>query len=227
MQYYLVSRLLFVWKQRKIEPEVLDSSPPDVARRNLADLVRINRFFGGHAVVRNLFQRARPPQTPFTVLDIGAASGDTARLLSSTCPHARVFSLDLHPVNLSEAPHPKLIADAFTLPFAEASIDYVMSSLFLHHFTDDQAVQLLREFNRVAKRGVLLADLERSIWPYLFIGYTHPVFKWGEITVHDGKISVRAAFRKYELEKVAKQAGLNPDIQQHRPAFRLAMVALK
>lgn len=230
MPYYHLPHLenVDIFAERKLEPEVLDHSPPDVAKRNLADLVRINKYFGGHGVVRKLFAEARVPESPFTVVDVGAASGDTARVLLTTYPQARVYSLDLHPVNLSEAPQPKVISDAFRLPFQAGSVDYVMSSLFLHHFTEQQVVALLREFNRVARRAVLIADLERSIWPYLFIGYTAVVFRWGEITVSDGKISVRAAFRKSELENLAREAGLtNARVEVHRPAFRLSLVALK
>ena len=41
-----------MFDQRVIEPEVLDHVAPEEARPNLADLVRINRLFGGHSVLR-------------------------------------------------------------------------------------------------------------------------------------------------------------------------------
>jgi ubiquinone/menaquinone biosynthesis C-methylase UbiE len=221
-------RQRFTFAERKIEPEVLDHSPPDLAQRNLADLVRINRHFGGHATILKLLAGANLPGCEFTVLDVGAASGDTARVIRHAYAKVRVYNLDLHPVNLSAADHPKVIGDAFQLPFATGSIDYVMCSLFLHHFQDDQVVQLLGEFHRVSSRGVLIADLERSLWPYLFIGYSGPLFGWGKITVDDGKKSVRAGFRKTELEALAKQAGLvGAQVEEHRPAFRLTLVATK
>jgi hypothetical protein len=44
--------------------------------------------------------------------------------------------------------------------------------------------------------------------------------------VHDGAISVEAAFRREELEDLARQAGLrNPRAKVYRPAFRIALVA--
>lgn len=217
-----------VFAERIIEPEALDQSPPDIAKRNLADLVRINRRFGGHATILKLLAAANVPRCRFTVLDVGAASGDTAQVIRRAYSAVCVYNLDLHPVNLSAADHPKVVGDAFRLPFADGSIDYVICSLFLHHFRDGQVVQLLREFYRVSSRGVLIADLERSLWPYLFIGYSGPLFGWGKITVDDGKKSVRAGFRRSELEALAKQAGLNKIyVEEHRPAFRLTLVAAK
>jgi ubiquinone/menaquinone biosynthesis C-methylase UbiE len=164
----------------------------------------------------------------FKLLDVGAASGDTARVIQDEYRGARVTSLDCNPVNLGAAPHPKVLADAFQLPFPDCSFDYVLSSLFLHHFTDERVADLLREFNRVARRAVLISDLERHVLPYLFMKVSKAFFGWGFITVHDGLLSVRAAFRARELLGVAQRAGLNaPRVQTNRPAFRLTLVAKK
>jgi SAM-dependent methyltransferase len=149
-------------------------------------------------------------------------------VIRESYPNAQVTSLDYNPVNLEKAPAPKVIADAFKLPFAPDSFDLVLSSLFLHHFEDEAVRDLLESFHRVARRAVLIADLERHILPYLFLRVTQPVFGWGEITVGDGLKSVRAAFRARELEEVARRAGLrNASVEAHRPAFRLTMVARK
>ena len=222
------AKLKSVFLNRCIQPELLDHVSPEEAKPNLADLVRINRLFGGHSTIRKLLARAAPREHNFTLLDVGAASGDTARVITQAYPRASVTSLDYNEVNLSDAPRPKLIADAFKLPFGAGSFDYVLSSLFLHHFADERITSLLKSFYLVARRGVLIADLERHLLPYLFLRFSQPVFKWGDITVHDGLISVRAALRKNELLKLAKEAGLSkPEVEVHRPAFRLTCVALK
>jgi hypothetical protein len=104
----------------------------------------------------------------------------------------------------------------------------VLSSLFLHHFQDQQVVDLLRGFHAVARRGLLICDLERHIVPYLFLPATKRLFNWGKITVHDGVISVRASFRPSELLLLAQRAGIeNAEVRVHRPAFRLSVVAKK
>ncbi len=216
-----------MFSRRVIEPELLDHLPPEQARPNLADLVRINRQFGGHSVLRKtLRQIAHLPPVP-TFLDVGAASGDSGRVIRELFPRAAITSLDYNATNLEQAPCPKLIADAFHLPFAPASFDYVLCSLFLHHFQNAEVTELLRAFYAVAKRGLVVCDLERHILPYLFLPATRHLFRWNKITVHDGLKSVRAAFRAQELLRLAEAAGIKASVLTYRPAFRLAMVALR
>ncbi|HLH01554.1 MAG TPA: methyltransferase domain-containing protein [Bryobacteraceae bacterium] len=215
-----------IFKARRIEPEVLDHAPPEVARPNLADLVRINQRFGGHSVLRKMLARVVSPNDAFSLLDVGAASGDSALLIKELYPRARVTSLDLNWTNLETAPQPKILADAFELPFAPASFDYALCSLFLHHFSDDEVRELLRAFAYVAKRAVIVCDLERHILPYLFLPATKRVFGWNEITVGDGMKSVRAAFRAQELVALGLAAGLkNSEAHVFRPAFRIGMIS--
>jgi 2-polyprenyl-3-methyl-5-hydroxy-6-metoxy-1,4-benzoquinol methylase len=120
------------------------------------------------------------------------------------------------------------LADAFYLPFKPASFDYVACSLFLHHFEDPQVADLLTHFYRVARRALVVSDLERHILPYLFFPATRPLFGWTPITIHDGMCSIRAAFRASELSHLADQAGItNAQVAIHRPAFRLTLTATK
>lgn len=206
----------------------MDHAPPEVARRNLADLIRINRHFGGHSVLRQMAREVIRADRPFTLLDVGAASGDTARTLQSLYPQASITNVDYNAVNLGNAPHPKVLGDAFQLPFRPDSFDYVLCSLFLHHFPDEQVIALLRSFYSIAKRALLVSDLERSIFPYCFLPATKYLFGWERITVSDGMISVRAAFRKRELLELARKAGiLHPAAKTYRPAFRITLTAKK
>jgi ubiquinone/menaquinone biosynthesis C-methylase UbiE len=190
--------------------------------------VRLNRRFGGHSTAVKLLKQVASPKDAFTLLDVGAASGDTGRFLKGLFSNARIVSLDCNAVNGEDAPHPKVMADAFTLPFAPQSFDYVFSSLFLHHFADDQVVRLLKGFFRVARKAVLITDLERHILPYWFLPATRAFLKWDPITVHDGPISVRAGFTRRELEQLAASAGMTRvNAEVHRPAFRLSLVGRK
>ena len=219
---------LQVFSKRLIRPELMDHAEPEEARENLADLVRINRRFGGHSVLKKMFADVRQQNTKFSVLDIGAASGDSARLIQDSYPKACITSLDLNSVNLEAAPFPKIIANAFALPFLPDSFDYVICSLFLHHFEDEQVVTLLRSFHCVARRALLVSDLERHILPYCFLPATRRLLGWKRLTVHDGVISVRASFRADELLDLSKLAGIeNARVATHRPAFRISLIARK
>ena len=213
-------------RERLIEPELLDHASPEEARGNLVDIIRLNRRFGGHEIIRKMLAGVVAPAERFTVLDIGAASGDTARLITASYPGATVVSLDLNRINLANAPSPKLLGDAFGLPFRDGAFDFVFASLFLHHFTDAQVVELLAGFYRLSRRALLISDLERHILSYWFLPATRPFLRWHPITVHDGPVSVRAAFTAEELRRLASKAGIPAcQVETHRPAFRLSLVA--
>jgi hypothetical protein len=211
---------------RILKPEILDTLAEEEARASLADLVRINRRWGGHGTLRRLLRETVKPGEAFSLLDVGAASGDMGSRIREWYPEARVVSLDRIATHLAECPGERIAGDAFQLPVRENSFDYVFSSLFLHHFDNFQVVQLFAEFRRVARRAVLAIDLERNPIAYYFLPCTRWLFGWDPVTVHDGAISVEAAFRPRELEALARRAGLeNPRARAYRPAFRIGLVA--
>ncbi len=218
-----------MFDHRLIEPEVLDHVSPEEARPNLEDLVRINKKFGGHSVLRKtLAQAVGAKDDAFSLLDVGAASGDSARVIRGLYPGAMVTSLDYNWTNLERAPDPKLVANAFELPFGNETFDYVLCSLFLHHFDNADVIRLLNRFYSIANKALAVCDLERNILPYLFLPATRVLFGWNKITVSDGVKSVRASFRANELRSLAIAAGLkNPEVSVYRPAFRLSMIAMK
>lgn len=211
---------------RVLKPELLDTLPYDRARASLADLVRLNRNWGGHSTLRRLLGQVVHSGDTFSLLDVGAASGDMGACARQWYPRARVVSLDQLTSHLVGAQGSRVAADAFHLPFGPACFDFVFCSLFLHHFTDEGVVRLLAEFRRVSRRAVLVIDLERHPIAYYFVPWTDWLFGWDAVTVNDSQISVEAAFRPRELEALAHAAGLkNPRAKVFRPAFRIAMVA--
>lgn len=211
---------------RILKPELLDTLSPEAARPSLADLVRLNRDFGGHGVLRRLLHPLASPTEPFSLLDIGAASGDMGAAVRELYPQVTVTSLDYLPSHLAAAPPPRVAGDAFHLPFRPKSFDFALCSLFLHHFTNDQVVELLASFGAAARRAVIVIDLERNPIPYFFLPATAWLYRWNKITLHDGPISVEAAFRPGELRELAVRAGLhNAEVRMHRPSFRISLVA--
>src|ERR1019366_2278359 len=211
---------------RVLKPEILDTLPPEEARASLADLVRINKHWGGHSTLRNLVNQVIPPGEEFTVLDVGAASGDMGRCLREWRPQGQGTCLDYIESHLESCAGNRVVGDAFALPFAPRSFDFVFSSLFLHHFTDEQVVELLAGFGRIARKQVLVIDLWRHPVPYYFISRTQRLFGWHPVAVNDGAISVEAAFQRRELLDLARRAGLaGVRARSYVPAFRIALSA--
>jgi hypothetical protein len=213
-------------RQRFIAPEMLDHAPPEDARANLDDLVRINRYFGAYGIMRGMMRNLVGPEESFSLLDVGSASGDMGAALRHSYPRCVVTAMDRRRAHLADAAQPKLVADAFQLPFEPASFDFVFSSLFLHHFSNDQIVDLLGYFKAVARRAVLAIDLDRGPLAYHFLPKTRWLFRWRPITLNDGPISVQAGFKKEELLALACRAGLEKArVAVHRPWARLSLVA--
>jgi SAM-dependent methyltransferase len=213
---------------RRIEPELLDDTPPDQAHRSLRDLVLINTVFGGYGVLKRTLAAVLRPDEAFSMLDVGAASGDMGECVRRWYPRALVTSLDYRIDHLAAAPPPRLVADAFAIPFRERSFDLVHCSLFLHHFADDRAVELLRSFGRLARRFVVVTDLERHPLAWYGLQLTRWLHHWDAITMHDGPISVAAGFRAHELRRLAEAAGARVILaRRHRPAFRVALVCTR
>jgi SAM-dependent methyltransferase len=210
---------------RVIEPELLPSADQGAARANLRDLTRINAWLGGHRILTRLFRPLVSPRERFSVLDVGAASGDMGVAIGRRYPNAAVTSLDLCPPHLGLAPAPRLAADAFHLPFRPGAFDFVTCSLLLHHFREGEAVELVRRLRAVARRALLILDLERHPLPYYFLPATRWLLRWHEVTVHDGCVSVAAGFHLRELAALARQAGASrPLVRRHRPWFRVSLV---
>lgn len=211
---------------RLIEPELLDDASAEEARENLVDLVKLNRHFGGYRILRRIISEFVRPGDGFSMLDIGSASGDMGAQLRLSHPKAAVIALDRKYEHLAQAANPKLVGDAFQLPFAPASFDFVFSSLFLHHFSNEQVAELLAKFKTIARRAVLAIDLERGPIAYRFLPATRWLFGWHRISLHDGPVSVQAAFKKEELLAIARKAGLaKARVSIHRPWARLSLVA--
>ena len=204
---------------------MLDHEPPEVGAIVMRDLVRINRWLGGRLILPGLFRGFAAHAHAFSVLDIGAGSGDMGACLRSHYPQATVTSLDRRPEYLAPAAPPRVAADAFRLPFPERSFDFVTCSLFLHHFPDESIVGMIRAFRSLSRRALIVVDLDRNRLAYHFMPASRPLFRWHRLSIHDSQASVQAGFRLEELRGLAHAAGAGGAIvRRHLPWFRLSLV---
>jgi ubiquinone/menaquinone biosynthesis C-methylase UbiE len=161
----------------------------------------------------------------FSLLDVGAASGDMGRYVQKRFPNAQVVSLDRRPLHLKTVTTPRIAADARSLPFADASFDLVMCSSLLHHFANNEVIALLRGMRRIARRAVIVLDIERHVLAYFFLPLTRLFLHWSELSVNDGCASVEAAYRVSELELLGRSlVPARVAVQRHLPWFRVSMI---
>jgi hypothetical protein len=113
--------------------------------------------------------------------------------------------------------------DGLALPFRDGAFDVAMSSTTLHHFSGEAAVRFLTELRRVARRGVVIADLRRSVLGYLgarLLAAT--AWRRHRYARHDGPASVRRAYTVSEVRGLLKAACLDGEVRR-RPFFRLSV----
>ena len=204
---------------RTLQPEGMDAASDADVVQNLRDLSRINRWLGGNRALASVLDPYLWRRPDARVLDVGAADVETVRWLSARYPRARFLALDRAERYLRKGSGPRVAADVFSWPVREHSVDIVLCSLFLHHFSDAEIRAILGIFKSAARMAVVAVDLHRHPLARGFLPATRLVAGWHPLTVQDGVISVDAAFTPSELQAFA------PDgrVRSHWPWFRLSL----
>jgi ubiquinone/menaquinone biosynthesis C-methylase UbiE len=117
-----------------------------------------------------------------------------------------------------------LCADARRIPISNDSVDVVISSLFLHHFDEPDAVRVLREAARVTRKGLVVGDLSRSKLALALTWLTTRAISRSRVFHVDGTRSVQAAYKPEELLALAKRAGLEGARIRKQFPFRLVLI---
>jgi ubiquinone/menaquinone biosynthesis C-methylase UbiE len=120
-----------------------------------------------------------------------------------------------------------LRGDAFHLPCADGSVDYVLCSLAFHHFGSAGCVAALREMERVARHGWLVNDLRRARSAWLLIRAISALLRMNRMTRHDGAASVLRAYTVPEYSAFASAVGLRHGrdfVVRGSPFYRVAII---
>ena len=99
----------------------------------------------------------------------------------------------------------------------------IVSSLFLHHLDEEQAVKFLRNASSATNGLLLIHDLVRSQAGYLLASLGIRALLCNDVCRADGPSSVESAFTLHEARELAAKAGLEGATVEPRFPFRLLM----
>ena len=208
-------------------PELMDRPQPvsPALERDLANLRGLNRWFGAWRIVRKVLGPVLRPGGNVRIADLCTGSGDLPRLMvdlgRKQGTAVSVEAVEGHPATweigrrfCEGEPQISLIHEDVRLWEPAEAPDWIVCSLALHHFTQGDAVAILTRMRRLAKCGVLIADLERCWWAAAGI-YAASIFYREPMTVEDMRRSALAAFSWEELRQMTAAAGWQ-DVHQER-----------
>ncbi len=232
-------------KLRSNEPELMDdlTLTGEELQKNLEELEVINNWLGGYKVVLqaldNIVAKYKQLPQPLRFADIGCGAGDTLRSIAKwarrknipvqlTGIDANDFMVQYARHNCSAFEEVEIVQhDVFSERFGQQKYDVVICSLFCHHFTDAQLVQMLRQLHSQAGIAVIINDLHRHWFAYYSIKFITALFSESRLVKNDAPLSVWRAFKRKELVNLVQQAGINIYTLRWMWAFRWQLVLHK
>lgn len=212
------------FKKRSEKLELIDTGDYTAEEYEgcLVELRRINRWLGDESALKKSLLReiSKCNLKEFSVLDIGAGSGEFLRIIARFARQkkikSRLYGLELNARSASSIVEEStsygeihaVRANALILPFADNSFDYAICSLFTHHFANEKVVEILREMNRVTRRKIFVIDLHRHPIAYYFYTSIGKIFLRNRLIRHDGALSILRSFKPAELHALAETAKL-------------------
>jgi ubiquinone/menaquinone biosynthesis C-methylase UbiE len=224
---------VFETRSHKLERIDTGDYTPEEYERFLREIRFINRFVGDvWALEKTLLREIEQTDLQtFSVLDVGAGSGELLRVIAKFSRKqkrkAHLLGLELNAraagAILEESKSFDEIkavrGDALNLPFADESFDYAICSLFTHHFTDEKVIEILSEMSRVSRRKIYVIDLHRNETAYRYYKIFCAVFRISSLVREDGSLSILRSFVPQELEKLGREANLKEvSVTEHFPS---------
>ena len=209
--------------KRSFDPAVLEmmDQPQPVSpelERDLQRLRQLNYWFGSHRLVLSFMRRWIEPGTRMRAVDLATGSGDIPRLIVDFArkigAQIEIDAVDRQAATLEIAR--RLSAEYPEICYREANIlewngaqdyDIVLCSLVLHHFSDDDAVKILRRCRELSKRFVLVSDLRRGFLLRTGVYMLTALIFRESMTRYDARLSAERAFSFSEMHELAVRAG--------------------
>lgn len=223
-------------KQRTTQSEIMDDFTlgGELLRNTLDKLAGINKWLGGNRTTLNAIKKLiakLPLAEQITIVDVGCGNGDLLRLIAdfgrkrnrsfkligidaneSAINYARELSLDYPEITYYSQ-------NIFSREFSSLNYDLVLLNLFLHHFKEDEIIQLILAMSLNARIGIIVNDLHRNVLAYY-------LFKLLCVTISnsmvrdDGLTSILRGFKRVDLIRYSKKLKLKNYVIHWKWAFR-------
>jgi 2-polyprenyl-3-methyl-5-hydroxy-6-metoxy-1,4-benzoquinol methylase len=209
--------------KRSFDPAVLemmdrDQPPSAELERDLERIRQLNRWFGSYRLVLSFIRHWIRPGDKLRVVDLATGSGDIPRLIVDYARKINatvdIDAVDHQPATLEIAR--RLSADYPEISYREANVlewnsveayDIALCTLALHHFSNDDAVRLLRRCCQLSRGFVLVSDLRRSFSLIAGVYLLTALIFREPMTRHDARLSTIRAFCFSEMGDLAVGAG--------------------
>lgn len=219
--------------------ELMDQVDIDVAdhREALKGLERINAISGtGRVVWKQIRQRSLRENRPLRVLDLACGGGDLLIWLSKKAERSgldlKCTGCDISSVAIGHASESARRLKIKNLDFRSHNVledtipqgyDIVLSTLFLHHLDQADAISFLHRAAQAARCGLLIDDLLRTPLGYALAWIGCRLLSRSHVVHYDGPVSVQGAFSLEELRSLLEEAGLHSaTVTRHWPKRFLA-----
>lgn len=231
-------------KYRTQETEIMDdfSLQGKELKAALDQIARINQLLGGNNLtlngIKKIIKRANTSKQ-ITIADVGCGNGDMLRMLANyglkknlnfklIGIDANVFTVNYAKILSNEYSNIEyLCLDIFSEDFSALQYDIVLCTLTLHHFTNEQILNIISIFNNNASIGIVINDLQRSKLAYRLFKMICMLFNLSKMSREDGLVSILRGFKKNELEEFSKKLNLKNYTINWKWAFRYQWIIAK
>ncbi len=219
-------------RQRSYEKELMDGD--DIAFSDMAQTLKelniINTRLGGHKItISGLNKIAKDPQG-LVICEIGCGGGDNLqaiyKFLKRRNTPVSFIGIDLNPecILFAKQQYPQLPCEWICSDYAQVTFpqspDIIFSSLFCHHFTDEQLVPMLQWLRKNSRLGFFINDLQRHRLAFYLIKYITKFFSRSYLVKNDASLSVARSFTRKDWNMLFDKAGIGPRSIDWRWAFR-------
>lgn len=223
-------------RHRSYKKELLDKDdiPFEDIRRNMQELNTINTWLGGHAITLSGFKKLLSNKKSIHVCEIGCGDGNNLFQLYKWCKKNNVqFSctgIDIKPECIETANQDYKIENAYWLAqdYKRVSFktkpDIIFSSLFCHHFKEDELIEQLQWMQKNSTIGFFINDLQRNWFAYHSIKIITKFFSSSYLVKNDAPLSVARGFHKNEWIELLNKAGIKKFFVEWKWAFRYLIV---